>query len=143
MKGNAVEKCEGKAEDLFEKEVKEVPFEEELLIEPPYAEVPRKHVLWPAVKAALCDVYDPEIPVNLYELGLIYKVDIQSDGDIYIQMTLTSPACPVAQDMPVMVREAIEDIDGVGNIEVELIWDPPWDPSMMAETARMELNMFG
>ncbi len=118
-------------------------FEEELLRTPPYAEVPDDNPLWPAIRRGLCDVYDPEIPVNLYELGLIYKVDIQPNKNVYVQMTLTSPACPVAQDMPIMVRESIKEVEGIGEIEVELIWDPPWTPAMMAETARMELNMFG
>ena len=90
-------------------------------------------------------VYDPEIPVDIYELGLIYKVDISdSDGvsDVYVQMTLTSPGCPVAQEMPGWVQGAIMPIDGVGVVDVEIIWDPPWDPSMMSETAKMQLNMF-
>ena len=91
-------------------------------------------------------VYDPEIPVNIYELGLIYKIDIRdaADGkaDVYIEMTLTSPACPVAQEMPSMVQGAIFPVEGIGNVDVDIIWDPPWDPSKMAETAKLQLNMF-
>lgn len=104
------------------------------------------HALWSAVKAALKEIYDPEIPVNIYELGLIYKVDIKKEdqgvNDVSVIMTLTSPGCPVAQEMPEWVQDAIRPIEGVGQVDVEIIWDPPWDPSMMAETAKMQLNMF-
>ena len=97
-------------------------------------------------------IYDPEIPVNIYSLGLIYCVEVV-DGkedaedaanvrDVYVRMTLTSPACPVAQEMPVWVQNAIFAIDGVGQVEVEIVWDPAWDPSYMSETAKLELNMF-
>ncbi len=110
---------------------------------PPYTEGSPGHPLWPKVEAAICEVYDPEIPVNIYELGLIYKVDIQTDNNnIYVEMTLTSPGCPVAGEMPGMVERAIRTVDGVGEIKVELVWDPSWDPSKMAETAKLQLNMF-
>jgi FeS assembly SUF system protein len=117
------------------------------LAEPPYVEVQKDHVLWPDIVAALREVYDPEIPVNLYELGLIYKVDIsdrKEDGnyDIFVLMSLTSPACPVAQEMPAMVQNALFPLNNIGDVDVEIIWDPPWDPSMMAETAKLQLNMF-
>lgn len=116
------------------------------LAEPPHVEASREHPLWPKVLAGMRGVYDPEIPVNVYELGLIYKVDIRDalDGraDVYVEMTLTSPACPVAQEMPAMVQNAIFPVEGVGNVDVEIIWDPPWDPSKMAETAKLQLNMF-
>ena len=96
--------------------------------------------------AALKTVYDPEIPVNIYELGLIYKVDIseEKDGksDVKVEMTLTSPGCPVAQEMPGWVQAAIMPIEGVNNVDVEIVWEPTWDPSLMAETAKMQLNMF-
>lgn len=116
------------------------------LAEPPYIEAPRDDELWPAMLASLKEIYDPEIPVNIYELGLIYKVDL-TDGkeglkDVYVQMTLTSPACPVAQDMPGWVQGAIMGVAGTGHVDVDVIWDPPWDPSMMAETAKLQLNMF-
>ncbi len=114
---------------------------------PPNADVPKDHKLWPLIDAALREVYDPEIPVNIFELGLIYKVSIAEEKagkhDISVIMSLTSPGCPVAQEMPGMVQGAIFPIEGVGEVDVEIIWDPPWDPSMMAETAKLQLNMFG
>ncbi len=118
------------------------------LAEPPMAEVPRKHHMWPQIVTALREVYDPEIPVNLYELGLIYKVEIRESRfegkyDIYVEMSLTSPGCPVAQEMPGMVQDAIIPLGIGGEVIVELVWDPPWEPLMMAETARLQLNMFG
>lgn len=103
------------------------------------------HALWPKIRAALCEVYDPEIPVNIYELGLMYKIDIsEADGvtDVHVDMTLTSPNCPVAQDMPGMVQAAIMPLEGVGEVTVEITFDPPWDKSFMAETAKLQLNMF-
>lgn len=110
---------------------------------PPCVEASKDHPLWPRVQAALREVYDPEIPVNIYELGLIYKVDIQPDNNnIYVEMTLTSPACPVAGEMPGMVENAIKTLDEAGDVKVDIIWDPPWDPSKMAETAKLQLNMF-
>lgn len=117
--------------------------EMEKMLRPPYAEVSEHHPLWPLVQAGLRDVYDPEIPVNIFELGLIYKVDINPDNNnIYVEMSLTSPACPVAGEMPGMVENAIKPIDGVGEVRVEIVWDPAWDPSRMAETAKLQLNMF-
>jgi FeS assembly SUF system protein len=116
------------------------------LAEPPHVEASREHPLWPAILKGMRSVYDPEIPVNVYELGLIYKVDIRDDlegkANVYVEMTLTSPACPVAQEMPGMVQSAIFPVEGVGNVDVDIIWDPPWDPSKMAETAKLQLNMF-
>lgn len=117
------------------------------LQEPPILEADRSHSLWPAVRAALLEVYDPEIPTNIYELGLIYKVVLTDDADAnvtdcYVEMTLTSPGCPVAQEMPGMVQSAILPVDGIGEVSVDIIWDPAWTPAMMAETAKMELNMF-
>tara|TARA_B100001750_G_C15493650_1_gene592819 strand:+ start:267 stop:683 length:417 start_codon:yes stop_codon:yes gene_type:complete len=117
------------------------------LQEPPYLEANRDHALWPLVRKALMEVYDPEIPTNIYELGLILKVSMTDDStagvtDVYVEMTLTSPGCPVAQEMPGMVQTAIMPIDGVGEVKVEIVWDPAWEPAFMAETAKMELNMF-
>ncbi len=116
------------------------------LAEPPNVEAPLDNAFWPLVCAAIKEVYDPEIPVNVYELGLIYKVAIVSrdDGlhDVDIKMTLTSPGCPVAQEMPRWVQGAVMELEKVGDVDVEIIWEPIWDPSMMAETARMQLNMF-
>ena len=91
---------------------------------------------------AIATVYDPEIPVNIYELGLIYAVDINDAGDVKVEMTLTAPACPSAQELPEMVREAVLAVPGVKNVTVETVWDPPWDPSRMSEEARLSLNMY-
>ncbi|MBV8523107.1 MAG: SUF system Fe-S cluster assembly protein [Acetobacteraceae bacterium] len=95
-----------------------------------------------ALIAALSTVYDPEIPVNIYELGLIYAIDIEDDGRVKVEMTLTAPACPAAQELPDEVREAVLAVPGVKNCDVETVWDPPWDPSRMSEEARLQLNMF-
>lgn len=92
--------------------------------------------------AALKSVYDPEIPVDIYELGLIYKVDISDERDVVIDMTLTAPGCPVAGTMPVMVEDAVRSVDGVGDVRVEMTFDPPWDPSRMSDEARVALNMY-
>lgn len=108
---------------------------------PPNVEL-SDHALTPLIVEAIREIYDPEIPVNIYELGLIYKVVVGEKSDVFVEMTLTSPGCPVAQEMPGWVQGAILPIDGVGNVDVEIVWDPPWDPSMMAETAKLQLNMF-
>lgn len=102
----------------------------------------------PAMVEAMRHVYDPEIPVNIYELGLVYEIildkkDAESDGDhAHIIMTLTSPNCPVAGELPGWVQDAVAEVDGIASATVELTWDPPWNPSLMAETARYQLNMF-
>lgn len=95
-----------------------------------------------AVIAACATVYDPEIPVNIYELGLIYAIEIFDGGSVKVEMTLTAPACPSAQELPEQVREAVMAVPGVSACEVETVWDPPWDPSRMSEEARLQLNMF-
>ncbi len=87
-------------------------------------------------------VFDPEIPVDIYELGLIYKIDVAENKDVNIDMTLTAPACPVAGEMPGWVKEAVLRVPGVGNVEVAMVFDPPWTPERMSEEARLELNMF-
>jgi len=91
---------------------------------------------------ALKTVYDPEIPVDIYELGLIYKVDISDDRDIEIDMTLTAPGCPVAGEMPGWVEDAVATVEGVRGAKVTLVFDPPWDPSRMSEEAQVALNLF-
>lgn len=91
---------------------------------------------------ALKTVYDPEIPVDVYELGLIYRVDISDDRDVLVDMTLTAPGCPVAGTMPVMVEDAIRTVEGIGDVRVNMVFDPPWDPSRMSDEARVALNMF-
>ena len=90
---------------------------------------------------ALRTVYDPEIPVNIYELGLVYKIDIEDDNRVNVEMTLTSPACPVAGTLPGEVESKIREIDGVTDAAVEVVWDPPWHPGMMTEEAQLELGM--
>jgi len=91
--------------------------------------------------AALRQVHDPEIPVNIYDLGLIYTIDIADTGDVAIDMTLTAPACPVAGMMPVMVKDAVQTVEGVGDVAVELVWDPPWSQANMSEEALLSLGM--
>lgn len=89
---------------------------------------------------ALRTVYDPEIPVNIYEMGLIYNLDIDDGGDVKVVMTLTSPACPVAGSLPGEVQTKVESVEGVRSAEVDLVWDPAWNPSMMSEAAQLELG---
>ncbi len=95
-----------------------------------------------AVIAAIQTVHDPEIPVNIYELGLIYAIEIDDDGGIKVEMTLTAPACPSAQELPEMVQNAVLMVPGVTSCHVETVWEPPWDQSRMSEEARLQLNMF-
>lgn len=90
---------------------------------------------------ALALIYDPEIPVNIYELGLIYDVIVKDDSNVEINMTLTSPHCPVAESMPGEVKDRARSVDGVGDVKVNLVWDPPWTPARMSEAARLELKM--
>jgi FeS assembly SUF system protein len=96
------------------------------------------------MKSALVDalktVYDPEIPVDIWELGLIYDLDVDETGSVKIRMTLTSPMCPVAETLPPEVEAKARAVEGVSNVELDLVWDPPWSPSMMSEAARLELN---
>lgn len=94
------------------------------------------------IVAALRNVHDPEIPVNIYDLGLIYDLAIAENGDVKIQMTLTAPACPVAGELPQDVANAVNTVEGVGEITVTLTWDPPWTPERMSEVARVALDMF-
>ena len=90
---------------------------------------------------ALKSIYDPEIPVDIYELGLIYDVEISEDGDAIVTMTLTTPHCPVAESMPAEVEMRVLSVPGIRDAEVKLVWDPPWDPSKMSDEARLELGM--
>ncbi len=85
-------------------------------------------------------IYDPEIPVNIYELGLIYDIIIK-DKDVIVKMTLTTPNCPVAESLPKEVKDSISEIEEVKNVDLELVWEPPWDKSMMSESAKLELNL--
>ena len=90
---------------------------------------------------ALRTVYDPEIPVNIFELGLVYKIDVDDDNAVHVDMTLTSPMCPVAETLPEEVKAKVEAIDGVRAARVNVVWDPPWNPSMMSEEAQLELGI--
>ena len=90
---------------------------------------------------ALKTVYDPEIPADIYELGLIYKIDIGDDRAVTVDMTLTTPNCPSAQELPNMVENAVASVPGVGPVTVNVVWDPPWEPSKMSEAARLQLGM--
>lgn len=98
------------------------------------------HPLYDTLVEACRSVYDPEIPVNIFDLGLIYTIDINNENEVKIMMSLTAPGCPVAGEMPGWVAEAIEPIPGVKHVNVELVWEPPWGMDMMSEEARLELG---
>ena len=100
------------------------------------------HPLFEPVIMALKSVYDPEIPVNIYDLGLIYRVGISDEGAVEVDMTLTAPGCPVAEEIPGWVADAIEPVPGVKMVDVEIVWDPPWDMSRLSDEARLELGMW-
>lgn len=102
----------------------------------------RREWLKSEIISVISQVYDPEIPVNIYELGLIYGLDVDDNNNVHIRMTLTSPACPVAGSLPGNVEAAIRSIVQVNDVEIELVWNPPWDPSLMSEEARLQLDMF-
>ena len=94
------------------------------------------------IVSALKTVYDPEIPADIYELGLIYKVDIGDDRVVTVEMTLTTPNCPSAAELPSMVESAVASVQGVSDVKVDIVWEPPWDPSRMSDEARLALNMW-
>ena len=93
------------------------------------------------VIAEIKKIFDPEIPVNIYELGLIYKVEVDINNKVYIEMTLTSPNCPVAESLPKDVKDNTMKVDGVSDVDLKLVWDPPWDKEKMSEAAKLELNL--
>ena len=95
-----------------------------------------------AIITMLKTVFDPEIPVDIYELGLIYTVEIEDDGKVKVEMTLTTPSCPSAQELPSQVEESVRMVPGVTDVNVEVVWDPPWDQGRMSEDARLALNMY-
>ena len=107
----------------------------------PVDEAPANEELKQTVVDALKSIYDPEIPVDIYELGLIYDVAISEDGDALVTMTLTTPHCPVAESLPNEVELRVLSVPGIRDAEVKLVWDPPWDPSKMSDEARLELGM--
>ena len=113
------------------------PLEGAPLIEPSSTD----HPLYDAVVEACRTVYDPEIPVNIYDLGLVYTINISPENEVRVLMTLTAPGCPVAGDMPGWVETAARTVEGVKDVEVQLTFDPPWDPSRMSDEARLALNM--
>ncbi len=103
---------------------------------------PEPKVSEDAIITMLKTVFDPEIPVDIYELGLIYAVEIDDGGKVKVEMTLTTPSCPSAQELPSQVEESVRMIPGVTDVDVEVVWDPPWDQSRMSEDARLALNMY-
>ena len=111
------------------------------LAEQPKVDIASNNELVDSVVEALKSIYDPEIPVDIYELGLIYDVAISEDGDALVTMTLTTPHCPVAESMPAEVEMRVLSVPGIRDAEVKLVWDPPWDPSKMTDEARLELGM--
>jgi FeS assembly SUF system protein len=108
------------------------------------AALPQEEVsrLTDEIVTALKTVYDPEIPADIYELGLIYRIDIADDRAVTVDMTLTTPNCPSAQELPTMVENAVASVPGVGQVNVNVVWDPPWEPSRMSDEARVVLNMW-
>jgi FeS assembly SUF system protein len=106
------------------------------------AQAEQAQTLEEQVIAALKTCYDPEIPVNIYELGLVYGIEVQPEGAVHLRMTLTSPACPVAGSLPPEVQRKIEAIPGVTSAKVDLVWDPPWTPDRMSEAAKLQLGFF-
>ena len=91
--------------------------------------------------AEIKKIYDPEIPVNIYELGLIYDIKVENKNTAKVKMTLTSPNCPVAESLPKEVKDGIMQVEGIEKVDLDLVWDPPWDKTMMSESAKLELNL--
>ena len=103
---------------------------------------PGKEALMERIVEAIKTCYDPEIPVDIWELGLIYRVDVNDGGDVEIDMTLTSPMCPVAGELPMQVQDAVQNAEGVTTCKIDLVWEPPWRPDMMSDVAKIQLDMF-
>lgn len=103
---------------------------------------PQDDLLKARVVETLCTIYDPEIPVDIYELGLIYKLDVAPGGQVNIEMTLTSPACPVAESLPIEVEAKVAGVAGVSDVSLELVWEPPYSMDRMSETARLQLGLW-
>ena len=124
-------------------DVKAIRFREPLMPEPaPMTDLPPGAPLHERVIAAMRTVYDPEISVNIYDLGLIYRIDIDADGKVDIDMTLTAPGCPVAGILPRQVEDAVRAVDGVREARVTLVWDPPWDQDRISDEAKLSLGLF-
>ncbi|MES2355897.1 MAG: SUF system Fe-S cluster assembly protein [Pseudomonadota bacterium] len=115
-------------------------FNEELLTEPPHIHADVGDIEQRVIQA-LRTVYDPEIPVNIYDLGLIYGLEVNDQGSVKIRMTLTAPSCPVAQTFPETVEQTVQLVSGVNDVALELVWEPPWSQEMMSEAARLELGL--
>ena len=98
--------------------------------------------LQPALVEAVSKVFDPEIPVNIYELGLIYNLDVDSNNNVHVRMTLTAPACPAAQTIPIDVERRVREIPGINDVKVAVVWDPPWTRDKMSEAAKLTLGMY-
>lgn len=103
---------------------------------------PDKQEVMERIVEAIKTCYDPEIPVDIWELGLIYRIDVNDAGEVEIDMTLTSPMCPVAGELPMQVQEAVQNADGVTTCKIDLVWEPPWRPDMMSDVAKIQLDMF-
>ena len=123
-------------------DVAEKPPENATVVRPPALPPDEANKLTDDIVTALKTVYDPEIPADIYELGLIYRIEIGDDRGVGLEMSLTSPNCPAAQDLPVMVENAVSSVPGVKETKVNVVWDPPWDPSRMSDEARLVLNMW-
>lgn len=138
-----VDDAEEASETLGEKLERKRDYLEGFLAETPQGVAPGEPggAVYDGVVAALKEIYDPEIPVNIYDLGLIYGVDIADGGDVTVTMTLTTPHCPVAESMPGEVEMRVSAVPGVRDAEVNLVWDPPWDMAKMSDEARLELGM--
>lgn len=138
-----VEDAEAPPESLGEKLERKRDYLEGFLAEKPEGVAPGEPGgdLYEAVVGALKEIFDPEIPVNIYDLGLIYGVDVDAEGGVVVTMTLTTPHCPVAESMPGEVELRVGAVPGVRDAEVNLVWDPPWDPAKMSDEARLELGM--
>lgn len=106
------------------------------------AEAERSQLLHEEIIKVIKTCYDPEIPINIYELGLIYGVDIAPTGEVTVRMTLTSPACPAAGSLPGEVQSRVRGVEGVADARIDLVWDPPWNPNLMSEAARLQLGIF-
>ncbi|MES2337360.1 MAG: SUF system Fe-S cluster assembly protein [Pseudomonadota bacterium] len=132
-----------RVEDVREGFERKRDYLEGFLAQKPQGDVPGEPggAIYEAIIVALKEIYDPEIPVNIYELGLIYGVEVSADGHAAVQMTLTTPHCPVAESMPAEVELRVGAVPGVGTVDVNLVWDPPWDPSKMSDEAKLELGM--